>query len=515
MDTANRKAENKRQLSGMLGFIERAGNKIPHPIYMFIVFFFLTLVLSAICAAAGVKAVNPVNDKEVAAVNLLTAGGIADILKSFPSVWASFAPIGAVFIATLGLGVANGSGFLKGILSLASNFKSKFIVTMIVVLIGINGNLIGDTAFVVFPPLIAILYINLKRNPLAGLFTAYASVACGFGAALVVGNGDAMLAGMTEAAARLVDPAMVVSPASGYYFMLVSTILLSPAIAWVSIKFVEKKLDDTGMGVEFELKEEEHIKVSLSAVENKAMKSAALGLAGLVLVFVAMGFKGMPFAPPEGKSFAFSPMLRAIPAVILFVFAVPGYVYGKITGSIKEFKDIFAMMTNEIKTIASFFLICFFASQFISVFAKSNLGTIIAIKCGLFLKNSGIHGVGLFIAFVFLIAIINLFVSSMSAKWAVLSTVFVPMLLIAGITPAATQMAYRIGDSLTNNITPTFAYLGIILTYAQKYDKRAQTGTVMAYMLPFSIAFTLVWVLLLVLWTVSGLPIGPGYHVFM
>ena len=272
MDTANRKAENKRQLSGMLGFIERAGNKIPHPIYMFIVFFFLTLVLSAICAAAGVKAVNPVNDKEVAAVNLLTAGGIADILKSFPSVWASFAPIGAVFIATLGLGVANGSGFLKGILSLASNFKSKFIVTMIVVLIGINGNLIGDTAFVVFPPLIAILYINLKRNPLAGLFTAYASVACGFGAALVVGNGDAMLAGMTEAAARLVDPAMVVSPASGYYFMLISTILLSPAIAWVSIKFVEKKLDDTGMGVEFELKEEEHIKVSLSAVENKAIK---------------------------------------------------------------------------------------------------------------------------------------------------------------------------------------------------------------------------------------------------
>ena len=173
------------------------------------------------------------------------------------------------------------------------------------------------------------------------------------------------------------------------------------------------------------------------------------------------------------------------------------------------------MMTNEIKTIAPFFLICFFASQFISVFAKSNLGTIIAIKCGLFLKNSGIHGVGLFVAFVFLIAVINLFVSSMSAKWAVLSTVFVPMLLIAGITPAATQMAYRIGDSLTNNITPTFAYLGIILTYAQKYDKRAQTGTVMAYMLPFSIAFTLVWVLLLILWTVSGLPIGPGYHVFM
>lgn len=130
--------------------------------------------------------------------------------------------------------------FLNGTLRLASNFKSKFLVTVLVVLIGINGNLIGDAAFVVFPPLIAILYMNLGRNPLAGLFTAYASVACGFGASLVVGNGDAMLAGMTETAAQLVDKTAVVSPASGYYFMLASTLIMSPIIAWVSIRFVEK-----------------------------------------------------------------------------------------------------------------------------------------------------------------------------------------------------------------------------------------------------------------------------------
>ena len=172
-------------------------------------------------------------------------------------------------------------------------------------------------------------------------------------------------------------------------------------------------------------------------------------------------------------------------------------------------------MANVIKSISQFFLICFFACQFIAVFAKSNIGTIVAIKCGLFLKDSGIQGVGLFLLFVFLVALINLFVSSMSAKWAILSTVFVPMLLIAGISPAATQMAYRVGDSLTNNITPTFAYLGIILTYAQKYDRRAQTGTVIAYMLPFSISFTIVWVGLLIIWTLLGLPIGPGYHVFL
>ena len=335
MSNKNQTKTNQPQLTGILGIIERTGNKIPHPIYMFIAFFFIVLGLSAVLAAAGFQTVNPVNNEEVSVVNLLTAAGIADILKGFPTEWAGFSPIGAVFVATLGLGVANGSGFLNGTLRLASNFKSKFLVTVLVVLIGINGNLIGDSAFVVFPPLIAILYMNLGRNPLAGL------------------------------------------------------------------------------------------------------------------------------------------------------------------------------------SISQFFLICFFACQFIAVFAKSNIGTIVAIKCGLFLKDSGIQGVGLFLLFVFLVALINLFVSSMSAKWAILSTVFVPMLLIAGISPAATQMAYRVGDSLTNNITPTFAYLGIILTYAQKYDRRAQTGTVIAYMLPFSISFTIVWVGLLIIWTLLGLPIGPGYHVFL
>ncbi len=515
MSNSKQNESNQVRMPGILGWIERTGNKIPDPIYMFIVFFFVVLGLSAILSTMNFQTVNPIDNEVVKVVNLLTAEGIADILKGFPSEWAGFSPIGAVFVATLGLGVANGSGFLNGTLRLASNFKSKFVVTFLVVLIGINGNLIGDAAFVVFPPLIAILYMNLNRNPLAGLFTAYAAVSCGFGASLVVGNGDAMLAGMTEVAAQLVDANATVSPASGYYFMLVSTLVLSPVVAWVSINFIEKRLDAAKMGTDSELDESEKFNIHLDAKESKAMKMAALSLLILVAILVVMSFNGMPFAPPEGKSFAYSPILKCIPAVILFVFAVPGYVYGKLIGTIKTFKDALNMMTEEVKRISQFFLICFFACQFIAVFAKSNIGTVIAIKCGLFLKDSGIQGVGLFMLFVFLVAIVNLFVSSMSAKWAILSTVFVPMLLIAGISPAATQMAYRVGDSLTNNITPTFAYLGIILTYAQKYDKRAQTGTVLASMIPFSISFTIVWTILLLVWILLGLPIGPGYNIFV
>lgn len=502
------------RLTGVLGWIERVGNRIPHPIVIFIFFFFATLVLSAVLAATGYSAVNPVDGKTVSVVNLLTSPNVSAILADMHKVFVGFSPVATVFVATLGLGIANGSGLLTGSLRLASSFKSKFLVTTLVVLIGIQGNLIGDAAFVVFPPLIAMVYLNLGRNPLAGLFTSYASVACGFGAALVVGAGDAMLAGMTEAAARLIDPNAVVSPASGYYFMFVSCLLLAPIVAWVSIRFVEDKLDAMQMGTGAKI-DPASVVVDLDAKERKAMKAAGIALAAVVAVIAAMCLKGMPFAPPEGKGMAYSSLLKAIPAIILFVFGVPGYVYGRIAGTIKSFKDALGMMTNEIKTIAPFFLLCFFASQFISVFGKSNIGTIIAIHCGTGLRDSGIQGVWMFVAFVFIVAVVNLFVSSMSAKWALMSSIFVPMLMIAGITPAATQMAYRVGDSLTNNIAPTFAYLGVILSYAQTYDKRAQTGTVIAYMLPFSIAFTLVWVALLIAWTLLGLPIGPGYAIFM
>lgn len=501
------------RMTGVLGWIERIGNKIPHPIYMFIAFFFITLALSAVLSAVGFSAVNPVDNQAVNVVNLLTSESIAAILKNMPAKFTGFGPIGAVFVATLGLGVANGSGFLNSTLRLASDFKSKFLVTMLIVLIGINGNLIGDAAFVVFPPLIAVLYLNLGRNPLAGLFTSYAAVASGFGASLIVGNGDAMLAGMSETAAHLVDESVTVSPASGYYFMLASTILLAPIIAWVSIQFVEKKLDYMGVG--HGAVADANFEVQLSGEEKKAMRNACIGLVALVAIIVVMFLPSMPFAWPEGKGFAYSPMLRCIPAVIMFIFAVPGFIYGKTLGKIKTFKDALNMMAEEIKTISSFFLICFFACQFIAVFGDSNIGTIIAIKCGLFLRSTGINGPGLILCFVFVVAIINMFVSSMSAKWAILSTIFVPMLMIAGISPSATQMAYRVGDSLTNNITPTFAYLGIILSYAQRYDEKAQTGTVIAYMLPFSIAFTIAWVGLLLVWMLLNLPIGPGASFFL
>lgn len=505
--------ESVARMEGIFGWVERMGNKVPHPIYLFIWFFVIALFASAALNWAGIQVLNPATKKLVPVVNLLTSKNIANIFVNATKEFVMFAPVGTVFVATVGLGLASGSGFLEATLKLVGLAKSKFWTTAFVVLIGINGNLVGDAAFVIFPPLCAILFKSTGRNPLAGLFTAFASVACGFGASLFVGAGDAFLAGMTEAAAKIIDPKYVSSPAMGYYFLLASTLFMTPVGTWVTLRFVEPKLDQMGVGT-LGLESAKKIETSLSELERKGLRSAGMAVLAFVVVLVLMTLPGMPFAAPAGKSVIYGPLLKSIPPLILLMFFIPGYMYGKAVGTVKSFNDAIKMMGTEIKNISGFFLICFFAAQFIAVFRDSNIGMVTAIYGGNFLTGLGIKGPLLLTFFVLLVGFINIFMGSMSAKWALLSSVFVPMLMIAGIDPSATQMAYRIGDSITNNITPTLPYLAVILGYAQEYDPRARTGTVLAYMLPFSIAFTVAWTGLLLLWLYLGLPIGPGYYPF-
>lgn len=508
-------AKERNQLTGFFGWVERAGNKVPHPVYLFSWLFFLTLIISAALSALGVGAYNPAKQETVNVVNMLASGKIAALLTNMGKEFMNFAPMITVPICTLGLGVANGSGLLKSTLKLAGITKSTFMMTFIIALIGVCGNLVGDAAFIIFPPLVAILYQGVGRNPLGGLFLAFASVCVGFGANLLVGSADASLAGLTEAAAHMVDPGYVASPMMGYYFLLASTFIMALVCAVISLKFVEPKLNKTGMGAEAIIQNADTSYSKPSPDEMKGMKAALLTL---ILFFAAVALlcmDGLPFAAPEGGSILTGPLMKSIPTLIFMMFFSMGFVYGKITGSIQRFSDTIPMMQNELRTLASFFLICFFASQFIAVFRDSNIGFIIAIKGGELLQGSGLRGPVLLALFVIMTAGVNLFMGSANAKWALLSVVFVPMLMFAGIDPSATQVAYRIGDSLTNNITPTLPYLAIILGYAQEYDVRAKTGTVMAYMLPYSLIGGVVWIAFLLLWATLGLPMGPGYHAFL
>ncbi|HHV78233.1 MAG TPA: AbgT family transporter [Firmicutes bacterium] len=506
-------------LTGFYGWVEKIGNKVPHPVYLFIWFFVLTLILSALLSATGLTAVNPATKKPVAVVNLLTSQSIANIAVNAMKEFVNFPPLGTVLICTLGLGVATGSGLLKASLKLAGLSKSAFMITAIVMLIGINGNIAGDAAFVVYPPLVAMLFQGMGQNPLAGLFAGFASVACGFGANFLVGSGDMSLAGMTEAAAKLIDPKYVASPAMGYYFLFVSALVLTPIGTWVTLRFVEPKLNEMGLGTSAanaELRADNVVgDTKLTPVESKGLKLAGAVLLAYFVVIALLTLPGMPFCAPKGGSVITGPLMKSLPPLIALMFLIPGYAYGKVVGTMKTFNDAIKGMTNEIKTLANFIVICFFAAQFLAVFRDSNIGLIIAIYGGNLLKASGLPGPWLLASFVVVVGIINLFIGSANAKWSVLSSVFVPMLMIAGISPAGTQVAYRMGDSITNNITPTLPYLAIMLGYAQQYDSRAKTGTVLAYMLPYTFAFTIAWIALLLVWLYLKLPVGPGYYGFM
>ncbi|MBP2641192.1 MAG: putative p-aminobenzoyl-glutamate transporter [Firmicutes bacterium] len=499
---------------GFFGWVERYGNKVPHPVYLFIWFFAITVGLSALLHSIGVQAVNPASQKVVTVTNLLTAAKIGEYAVNIVKEFVNFPPLGMVLVITLGIGVANGSGLLQACLKLAGIAKSKVTVTAVVMLIGINGNLAGDAAFVIYPPLVALLFQGLGRNPIAGLFAGYASVSCGFGANLLVCSADASLAGMTEAAARIVDPKFVGSAAMAWYFMFASTLVLTPVATWVNLYLIEPKLDRMGIGVGANagIGFSEIGDINLSSAEKRALRLAGLSLLGYVVFLAVMTLPGLPFAAPKGGSIVTGPLLKSVPPILMFLFLIPGYMYGTVIGKIKNFTDAIKMMATELKGLTGFLVICFFAAQFIAVFRDSNIGLIIAIYGGNWLKNLGMQGPFLLAGFILFVGFVNLFIGSANAKWALLSTVFVPMLMIADINPAAIQASYRMGDSITKNLCPTLPYMAILLTYAQQYDPKAKTGTVLAYMIPYTVVFTIAWIAFFMIWLYLGLPLGPGYY---
>lgn len=511
--TAVIRAEEKKdyQMTGFYGFIEKLGNKIPGPAFMFIGLFIITYIASLIMSAMGVAAVNPVTGKTISVINLCTSDNTADFLQNINKRWMNFAPLLTVPVCTVGLAIASRTGLLEAGLRLTGHCQGIWSVALIVSFIGVNANLVGDAAFLIFPPLVAMLFKSVHRNPLAGLFLGYASVSVGFGANLLIGSADASLAGLTQAAAVIVDANFVGNAAMGWYYLFASTFIVTIVCAAVSIYVIEPRLAKTGMGMG-ESNEAEDIKnEELSDLQKTGMKRALLMLLLFFAAVALMCLPGMPFAAPKGGSITTGKLFKCIPTLIMFMFFLPGYAYGKTVGTIKKFGDTIPMITEEIKGLSGFIMVCLFASQFIAVFGKSNIATIIAIWGGDFLVHLGLPKALLLAGFVVMASFINLFMTGASGKWALISTMFVPMMMIAGINPAAIQVAYRMGDGLTNNIAPVFPYLAAILGYAQIYEPRARVGTVMAYMLPYTLITGVVWIAFLVIWVMAGLPVGPGY----
>lgn len=497
-------------LDKFLSIIEKVGNALPHPATLFAILSLLVIVISWIASLFDLSVTHPGTGETVRSVNLLSEHGLHLILTQMVHNFTSFAPLGTVLVAMLGIGIAEGSGLIGTTLRLIVLSSPKKLLTFVIVFAGIISNTASEVGYVLLVPLSGVIFQSVGRNPIAGIAAAFAGVSGGYSANLLLGTIDPLLAGLSEEAARIIDPTYIVNPAANYYFMFVSTFFIAIAGTWVTEKIVVPRLG------KYEAEENINGIEKLSKSEKRGLVFASIG----TFIFVLLILAGTVFddgflRDPETGSLLKSPFMSGIVALIFIGAAIAGIAYGIGAGSFKSDSDVMKGMGKAMETLGVYIVLVFFAAQFVAYFKWTNLGLIFAIEGAVILESSGLGPIPLLIAFIMLSSIINLVMGSASAKWAIMAPVFIPMFMLLGYSPELVQVAYRIGDSTTNIISPMMSYFALIIAFIQKYDKKAGIGTVIATMLPYTLVFFTVWTLLLVVWFLLGLPLGPDAKLFL
>lgn len=519
--------EEKSWFNRFLNGVEWLGNLLPHPVTLFALFAASVVVISGIAEFFEVSVLDPrpegaagrSPDGRIYAVSLLNADGLRRIVENLVTNFTSFAPLGTVLVALLGVGVAERSGLIRacirGIVLWAANARfmnPRILVTMAVVFSGVISNTASELGYVVLVPLGAVVFMSMGRHPLAGLAAAFAGVSGGYSANLLIGTIDPLLAGLTQEAANLIAPDYMVHAAVNYYFMAVSVFLITGLGTWVTIRFVEPLLGPYDPSIAMEDLSDEGDLEPLTTKEKRGVAWAFASVGGFLALLALTIFPewGILRNPETGDQLN-SPFFRGIVTFIFVGFIIPGFVYGRVTGSMKGDRDIVDGMAKAMSTLGLYIVIVFFAAQFVAFFGWTNLGQIVAVTGAQFLQDIGLTGPLVFIGFIIVSAFVNLMLGSASAQWAVTAPIFVPMLMLTGYSPEVIQAAYRIGDSVTNIITPMMSYFGLILAFANRYDRNLGIGTVISMMLPYSLLFFLGWMVLFFMWVfVLGLPVGPG-----
>ena len=505
-------------LSRCLNGIERVGNALPHPVTLFAIFALAVVVISAICAAMGVSATGnlvsggELKETTVTAVSLLTKDGLQYMFTSAVNNFTTYAPLGMVLVAMLGVGVAEKSGMIDTLLKNVVKSTPKALLTPMIVFLGVMSNIASDAGYVILIPLGAMMFHACGRHPIAGLAAAFAGVSGGFSANLLVGTLDPLLAGITQAAVDIIDPSYSVQVMGNYIFMCASTFLITILGTIITDKIVEPRLgkyEDTLEG------EHDASLTTVTDVQKKGLRNAGIAAIAFVAIIVAACIPADSFFRNEaGELLGNTPLVNSLIVLIALLFFIPAVAYGKTVGTFKNDKDIAGAMSASMADMGSFLALAFVSSQFINYFSYTKLGTIIALSGASFLKSINIGLIPLMVIFVLFSAFMNLFMGSASAKWNILAPVFVPMFMLLGYSPELCQLAYRVGDSCTNIITPLMTYYAVIIIFAQKYDKKAGIGTITATMLPYSVCFLIAWTVMLIIWLSVGLPIGLNTPLF-
>ncbi len=498
----------KGALAKFLDLIEVAGNKLPDPAILFFILLLLVWALSAILAPITFTEIDPRNGDPVSVMNLLTGRGLADFLANMVTVFMSFAPLGIVLVAMLGVGVAEHSGFINAGLKYLLGLTPSSLLTPMLILVAIVSHTATDAGYVLVIPLGGVIYYAAGRHPLAGIAAAFAGVSGGFSANFVPSGIDPLLQGFTQAAARIIDPVIELNPLNNWFFTSASSILIVGLGWYLTDKVVEPRLKKTAPVDD--VIEDEPTMDELKPEERKAFwVSTAAMILGLVGLFLWVWPENSAMRSPDGEIASFSaPLMRSIVPLIFLIFLLPGVIYGFMIKTYKDSKDLIASMSKAMSGMSYYIVMAFFCALFIDAFGKSNIGALLALKGAAGLQAMALPAEVTIVGIVFLTAFVNLLVGSASAKWALIGPIMVPMLMQLNISPDLTQAAYRVGDSVSNIVTPLMPYFPLVVVFCQRYVKKTGIGTLVAMMIPYSIVFLIAWTIFLLVYWKLGIPLG-------
>lgn len=490
-----------------LGWIERAGNRLPDPALLFVALLVIVWLLSWLLSYVDWGLVDPRSGEALTVVNQLSGAALVQFSADMVKTFAHFHPIGVVLVAMLGIGVAEHTGFINAALRAMLAATARWLITPLLIAVGIASHTAADAGYVLVIPLGGIIFYAAGRHPLAGIAAAFAGVSGGFSAAFLPSAIDPMLQGISQSGAQILDPGISLNPLNNFYFTASSSLLIVLAGWFITDRIVEPRLSATPLDGELEDLPDAH---ELSDDERRGLR---FSLGTMAITAVLLAASAFPESSPwrgSGASLTArdAPLMASIVPLIFLFFLIPGVVYGIFAGTVSSARDIIAGMTRSMETMAYYLVIMFFIAQFIYVFSQSNLGILLALQGAAALQAAGLPSAMTVIGIILLTGLLNLFIGSASAKWALLAPIFVPMLMQLGISPDLTQAAYRIGDSTTNIITPLMPYFPLVVVYCQRYVKSAGIGTVTAMMLPFSVAFILLWSAYLLVYWSMGIPLG-------
>ncbi|QSQ26679.1 AbgT family transporter [Pyxidicoccus parkwayensis] len=504
----------KKAMERLLDGVERVGNKVPHPAVIFVALIAIVIVLSHVFYLLGAsvtyESINPethaLEQTTTAARSLLTADGFRFMFEGVVQNFMNFKAVGVIIVAMLGVGVADSAGLVGALIRKLVKVAPAKLLTYILVFVGILSSVAADAGYLVLIPLAAAAFLTVGRHPLAGLAASFAGVAAVFTVNILVKPLDGILTGITNDAIHILNPERSIDLTANFWFSAASVVMLTVVVSLITDRVIAPRLG------EYKGEKPEGAQAVLSAEESRGLKFAFWALIGVVALLALLSIpRGAPLRNAEtGALIGDSPLMNGLIVAVTLLFLATGVAYGIGAKTLKSSVDVIKAMEKAVAGLGSLIFLLFIISQFIAFFTYTNMATLAAVKVGDVLEEAGLGAIPLLVGFVIVVALLDLIMTGAIPKWAIFAPVFVPLLMRLHVDPAAVLAAYRVGDGPFNAISPLNAYFALIVTFAQKYQKEAGVGTVVALMLPYVAVVFVVWILLLVAWQVLGLPWGIG-----